>query len=587
MRLPSVDILIQSARRAAERFPMVLLAGAVSAFAASCLFEEVGDAESFVRLMLVATLGIPLFIALDLHAERRGWAGARRVMGWGVGLALLAAFFLMSSGWSEGVQGRRYVQTSVAFHLLVAFLPFVGRREPNGFWQYNRALLERVLVAAVYMLTLYAGLALAVGALDRLLGVPIPDATYAHMWFVAAFVFSTWVFLAGVPDDFAALEARTDYPKDLKKFAQYVLIPLVVVYLVILTLYLGKIVITTEWPSGWIGYLVSGVAVVGILSVLLIHPIAEREEARWVTHYVRWFYVGLLPAVVMLLLAIWKRIDQYGVTENRYFIVVLALWLAGIAVYFGATRSRNIGLIPISLCLLAVVTLAGPWSAYAVSERSQVARLRGLLERNGMWADGAARPAGETAVSRDDQREMSSVLHYLARTHGLGAVEEWFGVEVATEPAEWDAAASRSRVVMQHLGLEYFEASGYGRVRENWRRYAANRPAFDVAGFDLGVALVDLSARDTVWGGGYRVVLDSVRAQLVVTDSAGPSLAFALDTLQAYLPEERADTVRPVIRLHAESGALRAALLVWRYEATVTDTTFVPRRLVGQLLLRR
>ena len=40
-------------------------------------------------------------------------------------------------------------------------------------------------------------------------------------------------------------------------FAQYTLVPLVSMYLVILTLYFGKVVVTWDWPQGWIGYLVS------------------------------------------------------------------------------------------------------------------------------------------------------------------------------------------------------------------------------------------------------------------------------------------------------------------------------------------
>jgi hypothetical protein len=50
----------------------------------------------------------------------------------------------------------------------------------------------------------------------------------------------------------------------LKVFAQYLLVPIVIRHLVILTAYLVKVLITWDWPSGWIGWLVSGVAAVGI-----------------------------------------------------------------------------------------------------------------------------------------------------------------------------------------------------------------------------------------------------------------------------------------------------------------------------------
>ena len=46
-------------------------------------------------------------------------------------------------------------------------------------------------------------------------------------------------------------------------------------------------------------------------------------EHRWVRTYTRGFYVALLPAIVMLWLAIGKRVAQYGITERRYFLIVL------------------------------------------------------------------------------------------------------------------------------------------------------------------------------------------------------------------------------------------------------------------------
>src|SRR5262249_46851893 len=159
------------------------------------------------------------------------------------------------------------------------------------------------------------------------------------------------------------------------------LVPLVSVYLVILTVYLGKVLITRDWPSGWIGWLVSGVGTAGILTLLLVHPVAQDPAEKWVAAFARSFWLAVLPAIVMLWLAIWQRVRQYGITEPRYFLVVLSLWLAGLAVYYSITRSRQIRTIPASLGAVALLTFAGPWGAYSVSVGSQVGRLRALLER--------------------------------------------------------------------------------------------------------------------------------------------------------------------------------------------------------------
>jgi hypothetical protein len=465
MRLPSIEQLVRTGRNSAGRFPLVLLSAAIAA-TAGVLLPNSSIEDTLSGILYVATLGIPLFLALALAAERRGTSGGARWIARLVVIAILVAVYVGRLSWSDPVQLLRYVQLSVAAHLLVAVSPYLGEREWNGFWQYNRSLLLRFLMAAVFSGVLYIGLSIALLAIDNLLGVNVEGETYFRLWCVIAFLFNTWFFISGIPEDLESLDRRTDYPPPLKILGQYILSPLVTVYLLIITAYLGRILITRVWPSGWIGYLVSSVAAAGILSLLLLYPIEEREENRWVRTYARWFYFGLIPANVMLLLAIWKRIQQYSVTEPRYFLVILSLWLAGISLFYAFSRSRNIKVIPSTLALLAVVTFAGPWSAYAVSRRSQTARLEGLLERNGMLVEGQVRPPrGE--VSFEDRREIGAVLRYLAENHGTGSIESWFPegrlavvdtIAGGTEPTERQHSDDRAALITAELGLEYVGA---------------------------------------------------------------------------------------------------------------------------------
>ena len=218
-------------------------------------------------------------------------------------------------------------------------------------------------------------------------------------------------------------------------------------------------IITREWPSGWIGYLVSSVAVVGILSWLLVRPLEDEPAHRWVKSYTRGFYIAIMPAIVMLWLAIWKRVDQYGITERRYFLIVLSLWLAGIAVYYTVRRSRSIAVIPASLCAVALLTFAGPWGAYAISRASQTSRLRRLLEKNGILASGVVQPATRE-VANEERREISQTLEYLVRTHGTSGIASWFpdsvGRTLAERSGRWGRIPNADvRVIMRRMGVAY------------------------------------------------------------------------------------------------------------------------------------
>lgn len=528
MRLPSLDQLARGARLTARRFPVVVVAALAAATSALVLVEEPGSARDvWGRLLVVATLALPLHFAFTLLGERRGWNAARRGALHALGIAALAAVFVAWPGWPEEVAVRRYLQLSAGFHLLAAFLPFVGVREPNGFWQYNRALFLRFLTAALYAVVLFGGLALALAALDHLFGLPVSGDAYARLWILVALLFHPWFFLAGVPDDLAALEQLTEYPKGLRIFAQYVLVPLVVVYLAILTAYALRVTATWDWPSGWIGWLVSGVSVAGILALLLVHPVRRRAENAWVRIYGRWFWVALLPSIALLLLAIWQRVSQYGITEDRYFLLVLALWLAAVALHYAVRQSDDIQLVPRSLAVVALVTFVGPWSAYDVSERSQRDRLASLLEQNRLVVDGSVRPA-TSDVPFEDRREISATTRYLLERHGTAALASAFGGELPVDVAEEPASETGGRddpgptapAIVSALGIEYVSPwqgpSPERPLSFTARGTMATRP---LSGFDHVVTRVGSRGGDTVRvPGGLRVTAEDAGPRILRED---------------------------------------------------------------------
>ncbi len=563
MRFPSIDRLLADARRTLARFPFVLLSAGVCTVAILLAIGDVGAESVLLKLTLAGLLGLPTFIALQLWTERHAWSGGRaNALKLVAGVALVL-YAVSLPDWGTPIVVRRHIQLSLGLHLLVAVLPFAGRRELAGFWEYNKTLFLRLLTAAFYSAVLFIGLAVALVAIDQLLGVHVSDETYLRLWVVIAFVFNSWFFLAGIPEDLAALEHEVRYPTGLKVFAQYILVPIVAVYLVILTVYMGKIVVTRTWPSGWIGYLVSSVSALGILSLLLVYPIQDREENRWIRSYGRWFYVALFPSIVMLLMAIWKRIDQYGVTENRYFIVVLSLWLAGVAAFFALTRSRNIRVIPATLCLLAFVTAAGPWGAYQVAERSQVARLKAHLVRARVLTnDRVGRVEGR--IDEEDQRQISAGLDYLLETHGTGSIDRWFEgglaaidtLSVGGEPSRRHQVPDRAARIMTAMGLEYVERGQVGSPDQFAVFLDLSRVVLPVEGFDYVFQVNRDALPDTVRIGDddYLVSYDETRPALSIQrgDEATTVIPLAdlLERVRNYprqrpgVPVESADVLR-------------------------------------------
>lgn len=425
VKLPSLDQLAASAASVLRRFPEVVACAAVAGLAA---VEAVGqETIGFAaRLAFTSTLGLPLFITLTLVSERRGWAPRLRWAVSALGMALLVFLYYRLRPWDDEALGQRWMHLVLTFHMAATVVPYLGFKASHGFWQYNRVLFFRFLLATLYSGVLFAGLSLALAAIDNLLGISVPDLHYPRLFFLIAFFFHPIHFLAGVPADFEELERSRYYPGALRVLSQFVMLPLVAVYVTILLLYLGRIVVTGTWPSGWTGYLVSSLAVAGIFSLLVAYPERIAGGRAWLDRYALAFWVAILPASVMVLLALWQRIEQYGVTERRYLLGVLAVWLGATALHRVITRTRDIKGIPLTLTIIGAATFVGPWSAYAAAERSQAGRVEEILAAHGGLVEGrvAAEPV---EIPFDEWEQVEEAVGYLIDNHGTGVVERWVG----------------------------------------------------------------------------------------------------------------------------------------------------------------
>jgi hypothetical protein len=525
MRFPSIDALARQARSVLTRFPWVLAAGLVAAVAANAGVKARGpDEDYWARVVLATLLGLPLFTAMTLLAEQVGWGGLKKTILLAAGALAIIGFYQVWPGAQHDYNVIRYLQLSAALHLLVAFLPFLGRMQRDAFWQYNRLLFEAFLRAVLFSGVLFLGFSIALVSLDQLFGVHIAAETYLRLWFVMAFVVNTWIFLSGVPHDLQSLAAVDDYPRPLKVFAQYILTPLVTIYLVLLLAYLVKILITGDWPSGWVGYLVASVAVVGLLGYLLVTPLRDREGEGWIRTYSRALFLGLVPAAVMFLLALWKRIEPYGLTELRVLGFLLGLWLLGIALYYSVKRNADIHLIPITLAAILLVTLYGPLSATSLSIRSQAGRIRELLGQG----------TTDAAIPTSAQGEISSALRFLLEHDARDAIQGSFGTRAGNLASLPEVTVnnrdSLARAIMDSAGLQYDPT--YNVAPAGYFSFNPNRQSFAlrITGYDYAFSFSD-STTVLVQGDSLMVKLDSASHLLRVTRRGESLLDFDLLTL--------------------------------------------------------
>ncbi|WP_228413506.1 DUF4153 domain-containing protein [Chryseobacterium sp. CH21] len=362
------------------RYPMILTMALLASIGAICIAEtERSEITSYIKFTICACLGISLMFALKMLSQRIGKELLLQLSG----IIFLTGFYFIlpdkKNGFTE-VYAYIIAVTALLSHLLVSFVPFLEKNRELSFWQYNKNLFVNIFLTAVFTGVLTGGVELAILAIDKLFDFNFHDRIYRDTFFVLAILGSSFIFLLFNDKGLNNLEKDGTYPVVLKFFTQFILIPLLLIYVTILYFYSVKIVINWELPRGWVSYLVLAYSVVGILALLLVHPLKEENAKSWVKVFSKAFYYTIAPLIILLFTAIFTRILEYGYTEPRYFVLLLALWLLSIVIYFIFSKKATIKFIPISLFLFGTFALIFPYlNAFSVAKRSQQRQLVKIL----------------------------------------------------------------------------------------------------------------------------------------------------------------------------------------------------------------
>jgi len=436
MKLPSLSLLADAFVGAIRRFPLTMLSAFVACAALMWMVEDGNDPA--VKIWLPAQLGLPLFAALTAFGEAYGLKGWRFWVPQVATVALLVLYYFQLDPGKvnfENVDVPQYLGFLAIAHLLCAAAPYLKRSRVEDFWEFNKTLFANFVVGTVYTFILHAGLSLAILAVDQLFDLKIDYEIYMHLFFVLGLLFFTAFFLHHFPHDFETVDDEQTYTAVFVNLCKFILIPIVGLYFLILYLYGGKIIAMWELPRGWVSSLVICFSIVGIFTYLLNYRLPAFDSSDAVRLYHKWFWPVLLPLTALLFVAIGRRINDYGITEERFFVTLTGLWLLAMGLYFLISKSDNIKFIPLSLAAFILVAVVGPFSANRVARRSQVTILREMLTAAGRF-DGTNIQKRTTELRGEEADRIISAMTYLETRDALGDIQEWLPMPADSFPEQ-------------------------------------------------------------------------------------------------------------------------------------------------------
>ena len=267
--------------------------------------------------------------------------------------------------------------------ILFVLIPILNKENKE---KYLQSEFSDFVITYIFAAVLFVGIAIVLTTISYLFFSSNNDfffrlTTYSF-WFIAE-VFGASLFLSLLkkPDD--DLE-NYKFPSIFNLLIKFVIIPLIVIYTGVLYIYMAKVVISMQLPKGLISHLVLWYTAFSVIIMILITPFTQKD--KFLGNFKKYFPYFSIPLIFASLFALFQRIYQYGITEKRYYVLILIFWLLFCVILF--IRKMNITGIFISLIACVVIAVYTPFSAKSVSNFSQKERLKRMLVKYGALKDG-------------------------------------------------------------------------------------------------------------------------------------------------------------------------------------------------------
>lgn len=265
--------------------------------------------------------------------------------------------------------------TILIFYVLFYLIPIIYRNEDKE--KYLQSVVGNQMITIGFSIVLFLGLSAIVGTIDVLL-INLPNTIYFDNFVFSASIFGVAFFVSRLKEKDESLK---DYnlPKIVEVLICYILIPLILIYTAILYLYFVKIIFTLKMPKGIVSHLVLWYTTFSLFIIIMATPITYKN--KFAKFYKKYFPLISIPLILLALFSINERIFQYGVTENRYLVVILILWLLFNMIFI---IKADVKWVLISFIFAVLVAIFSPFNLVNVSINSQNKRLERILKKNGI-----------------------------------------------------------------------------------------------------------------------------------------------------------------------------------------------------------
>ena len=419
--------ILPDMKKGIERFPLTIFCGII-VFLLSVYVLETSDTnnnhfiEEVQKYIFLIMLSIPLTAALELIREKY-FSGKNKWIIRALNAMITLAFIVFYRFYYLYEVGKelffdnseKLLATGIIFFLFFLLAPIIGKKYEEE--KYFQSVIVDKAVTVLFSVVLFLGLTVVFLTVDGLSLVKLEGKIYVETWLFVVFVFAMIFFASKLKKVDENLE-EYEIHKVFKFLIYFIVIPLITIYTGILYIYFGKMLITRSWPQGLVSHLILWYTIFSLFIMIMVTPMTKKDPVAKV--FKKYFPFASIPLLALSIVSISKRISQYGVTELRYFIVLLGIWL--IFCMVSSIFRARLSIVLISLIAVVYISVFSPVNNRRITIMSQNKRLERILIKHGLLKDGKL--VQNSRLSENKKYEVTDVLNYI-----LGIRDKKEGIE--------------------------------------------------------------------------------------------------------------------------------------------------------------
>ena len=311
--------------------------------------------------------------------------------------------------------------TVVTMVLSLFLLCFYRKDDDVPFWNFAQRLFVAITAGVVVSGILTLGIILFVQSLDWLFGMEV-NGWFLYIPTFCMVLLAPLLAMSQIPEgEQKHIRRIAPYTGFIKGVSQYLFIPLLLLYIATLYVYAAKILITWQLPVGWVCYLVSASMLGMVILIFITFPLQYEQGNSFFKRLMRWLPLAMLPLMVLMSVAIGRRLSDYGITVSRLYVVVFNLWCYVVCIGLLLSRNRRIWWVPASFAVVLLLISVGPWSIPNVTEHRLQAEVREAFASSGVKKLPLTGTQYEKWLKTADEklvRSVDSKLFYLQTDYG-------------------------------------------------------------------------------------------------------------------------------------------------------------------------